>query len=178
MLEAKPCVIWFTGFSGSGKTTIARELTRRLKDQFRARVQHLDGDVVRDMFPQTGFSREERDAHIMRMGFLASLLEQHDVFVIASFISPYDDARQRVRSLCKRMFLVHLSTPLETCEARDPKGLYARVRAGEIENFTGIDDPYEAPVKADLVIDTSQCTIDEAARKILQAAICVPDWVI
>jgi len=165
-VEMKPVVLWFTGLSGSGKSTVSEWVARELRAR-RVRVEQLDGDTIRNIFPQTGFTKPERDAHIKRVGFLASKLEQNGVFVVASFVSPYRESREFVRDLCRNFVEIHVSTPLEVCEARDVKGLYARARRGEITNFTGIDDPYEAPERPDLVIDTTNLGIEEAGAQVL-----------
>lgn len=166
----EPAVIWLTGLSGSGKTTISDALTSKLA-QHGLRVEPLDGDKVREIFPATGFSRADRDAHIKRIGFVASRLEHHGVFVVASFVSPYAESRDFVRSLCKRFIEVYVDTPLDVCEQRDPKGLYQRVRRGEIKQFTGVDDPYEAPQNPELRIDTTQMSVAEATDVILEYAL-------
>jgi adenylylsulfate kinase len=161
-----PAVIWLTGLPASGKTTIAQGVFKYLSDNG-YRVEHLDGDIVRTMFPRTGFSKEERDNHIRRVGYLAVLLEKHDVTVVASFISPYRDSRNFVRKLCRQFIEVYVSTPLEICEKRDPKGLYKKARRGEIKEFTGIDDPYEEPLNPELSIDTTGQTIEESTLKVI-----------
>jgi adenylylsulfate kinase len=161
-----PAVIWLTGLSASGKSTIAQGLVEYLSKKG-TRVEHLDGDVVRQMFPQTGFSKEERDRHIRRVGHLAAMLEKHDVTVVASFISPYREARDFVRSLCKNFIEIYVSTPLDVCEQRDPKGLYAKARRGEIKEFTGIDDPYEEPLNPELIIDTTNQIIEESVGMVI-----------
>lgn len=166
----EPAVIWLTGLSGSGKSTISDHLTGEL-EQRGLRVEQLDGDNVREIFPATGFSRADRDAHIKRIGFVASRLEHHRVFVVASFVSPYAESRDFVRSLCRRFIEVHVDTPLEVCEQRDPKGLYKRVRRGEIKQFTGVDDPYEAPLTPELRIDTTRMSVAEATDVILECAL-------
>jgi adenylylsulfate kinase len=158
-----PSVIWLTGLSGSGKSTIAQGVVDYLS-KMGTRVEHLDGDIVREIFPQTGFNKEERDRHIRRIGHLAAILEKHDVTVVASFISPYREARDFVRSLCKNFIEIHVCTPLKVCEQRDPKGLYAKARRGEIKEFTGIDDPYEEPFKPELNIDNTNQTIEESVK--------------
>ncbi|MEO7360912.1 MAG: adenylyl-sulfate kinase [Gemmatimonadaceae bacterium] len=168
--QYEPAVIWLTGLSGSGKSTISDQLTTRLQ-ALGLRVEPLDGDKVREIFPSTGFSRADRDAHIRRIGFVASRLEHHGVFVVASFVSPYAESREFVRTLCKNFFEVFVDTPLAVCEARDPKGLYARVRRGEIKQFTGVDDPYEAPPAPQLRIDTARVSVDEACQLIIDAAL-------
>lgn len=163
--EIKPKVIWLTGLSGSGKSTIAEGLYNKLKSKG-LKVEYLDGDRVRDIFPKTGFSKEERDRHIKRIGFLASILEKNGVIVIAAFISPYEESRQFVRNLCNNFIEVYISTPLEECKKRDSKGLYAKAERGEIKNFTGIDDPYEVPLQPEIRIDTTEITVREAVRRV------------
>jgi adenylylsulfate kinase len=159
-------VVWFTGLSGSGKSTIAERVAAGMRDQY-DEVEYLDGDAVRAVFPATGFTRPERDAHIRRIGFLASRLAEHGVVVVASFVSPYREARDFVRGLCPGFIEVWVSTPLEVCEQRDVKGLYGKARRGEIPHFTGISDPYEPPARAELVIDTTQVSVDAAVRLVL-----------
>ena len=159
-------VLWFTGLSGSGKSTIAtrvhEELVRRGVD-----VEYLDGDAVREVFPNTGFTREEREEHLRRTGFLASRLAAHGVTVVASFVSPYRESRDFIRRLCPRFVEVYVATPLEECERRDVKGLYARARRGELRNFTGIDDPYEVPEAPELTLDTTKLSVDQSVDRVL-----------
>lgn len=162
----QPAVIWLTGLSGAGKSTIAEALYAELKAR-RLHVEMLDGDQVRNIFPATGFTRADRDQHIRRVGFLASKLERNGVFVIASFISPYRESREFVRSQCRQFIEVYLSTPIDVCESRDVKGLYKRARSGEISNFTGVSDPYEPPESPDIVIDTSKLTVEDAVATIM-----------
>jgi adenylylsulfate kinase len=162
-------VIWLTGLSGSGKSTIGRALVDRLALAGRP-VEYLDGDAIRDVFPQTGFSRDERHAHVLRVGYLASRLAHHGVTVVCALISPYEASRQGVRDLCPRFIEVHVATPLEECERRDVKGLYARARAGRLRQFTGVDDPYEAPSRPELTLDTRSMELDQAVRLILERA--------
>lgn len=164
--EIPPSVIWFTGFSGSGKSTISQRVAEELRRRG-LKVEHLDGDSVRSIFPATGFTRPERDAHVRRVGFLASRLEQHGVFVVASFVSPYRESRDFVRGLAKSFIEVHVSTPVEECERRDVKGLYAKARSGAIPNFTGISDPYEPPERAEVVIDTTTVPLEDAVSRVL-----------
>lgn len=162
----KPTVLWFTGLSGSGKSTISEKVYAELKERG-YKIEHLDGDAVREVFPTTGFSKEERDSHVKRVGYVASLLQKHGVFVVASFISPYQDARDFVRNMCEDFTEIHISTPLEVCEERDVKGLYAKARKGEIDNFTGISDPYEEPENPELEIDTTDITPEEGVQIVL-----------
>ncbi len=163
--EDKAAVIWLTGLSGSGKSTIADRVAHEL-EQLGCNVEKLDGDGVRDVFP-TGFSREDRQQHVKRMGFMAGLLNRHGVFVVASFISPYRESRDFARSRARRFFEIHVSTPLSECERRDVKGLYARARRGEIKAFTGISDPYEPPLCPELTLDTTAISVDEAVDQVL-----------
>lgn len=165
-----PAVIWLTGLSGSGKSTIAKWVTQALEREGH-KVERLDGDTIRDIFPATGFTRPERDQHIRRVGYLASRLEKNGVFVVASLVSPYQDSRDFVRGLCDRFLEIHIATPLEECERRDVKGLYAKARRGEIANFTGIDDPYEAPPAPELTVDTSGLSVEQAGRQIVKLAL-------
>jgi len=163
----KGFVLWFTGLSGSGKSTLADRVYQHLAQQGYP-VERLDGDTLRGIFPGTGFDRQSRNEHIMRVGVMASLLEKHGVIVIASFISPYRETREFVRSQCRSFIEVYVNASLEECERRDIKGLYARARAGEIRQFTGIDDPYEAPQSPELVIHTDRQSVEESLGKILQ----------
>ncbi len=158
-------VLWFTGLSGAGKSTIAGAVDHAL----RARgvpIEYLDGDVVRAFSP-AGFSKEDRDAHVRRVGFLASRLEHHGITVVCALISPYAEARADVRGMCQRFVEIYVATPLAECERRDRKGLYAKARKGEIRHFTGIDDPYEPPSNPELVIDTARTSLEEAVRRVL-----------
>jgi adenylylsulfate kinase len=160
-------VIWFTGLSGSGKSTVAKHVADTLRAEGR-RIEMLDGDAIRAVFPMTGFTRSERDAHVKRVGYLASRLEFHGVTVVASLVSPYRESRDFVRGLCREFVEIHVSTPIEECERRDVKGLYAKARRGEISSFTGIDDPYEAPTTPELVLDTSRMSVEEASARVME----------
>ncbi|MCK4959951.1 MAG: adenylyl-sulfate kinase [Planctomycetes bacterium] len=166
--ENKTFVLWFTGLSGSGKSTLADRVYDELATNG-SRIEKLDGDVLRGIFPATGFTKDDRNEHIRRVGFLASMLEKHGVIVIASFISPYKEARDFVRQQCGNFIEVYVSTSLDECRRRDVKGLYKRADAGEIKNFTGIDDPYEAPENAEIVVDTEGLSIDESVAVIVNA---------
>lgn len=148
----KPAVIWLTGLSGAGKTTLAQALIPKLQ-ALHLNVEHLDGDNIRQIFPHTGYDARSRDEHVRRVGYLASRLESHGTYVIVCLISPYRESRDFVRGLCQNFIEVYLDTPLEVCEARDSKGLYARARRGEIPHFTGISDPYEPPLQPELRLD-------------------------
>src|SRR5437016_13123062 len=156
--------VWLTGLPSSGKTTLARALEKRLLDAG-YRVEGLDGNVVRTFLTKDlGFSREDRDENIRRIGFVASLLARNGVVVVVSVISPYRATRDEVRALHHGQFVeVHVATPLEVCQQRDAKGLYAKARAGQVTNLTGIDDPYEPPADPEISLDTKGGTVDESA---------------
>lgn len=165
MKEHKGFVLWFTGLSGAGKSTIADAVYEKLNSEG-YRVERLDGDIVREnLTKDLGFSKEDRNENIRRVAFVSHLLSKHGVGVIASFISPYRNERQMVRDMCNNFIEVYISTPLEICEERDCKGLYAKARKGEIENFTGISDPYEAPEKPEIEVC---CTDKDGAEKYAQ----------
>ncbi|MEQ6896919.1 adenylyl-sulfate kinase [Microbacterium sp. KR10-403] len=163
-------VVLFTGLSGSGKSTVASALRGELEDDG-IRTTQLDGDEVRQFLSRgLGFDRASREANVERIGYVASLVAHHGGIAIAAPIAPFAGARRRVRELAETagavFVLVYISTPLEVCEARDRKGLYAKARVGEIPDFTGISSPYEVPDDADLVIDTSTVEIDDAVARV------------
>jgi adenylylsulfate kinase len=160
-------VLWFTGLSGSGKSTIAERVQEKLKEKGHE-VEYVDGDALREFFPNTGFTRPEREEHLRRTGYMASRLAAHGVTVVASFVSPYRDSREFIRSLCPGFLEIYVSTPLEECERRDVKGLYSRARRGEIRNFTGIDDLYEPPEHPELTLDTRDLSVDQCVSKVLE----------
>lgn len=163
--------VWFTGLSGAGKSTAAEELRDVLESRGRT-VTVLDGDVVRQhLSAGLGFSREDRDTNVRRIGFVASEIVRHGGAVICAAISPYQSSRADARKLvgASRFLLTYVSTPLEICEQRDPKGLYAKARRGELAQFTGVDDPYEVPVDADLVLDTTRRLPHESAMEVVRA---------
>ncbi len=161
--------IWFTGLSGSGKSTTAEHLTTLLLEHGR-QVTVLDGDIVRTHLSKgLGFSKEDRDTNIRRIGFVASEIVRHGGIVICAAISPYRATRNDVRNLVGEGFMeVYVDTPLEVCEERDTKGLYAKARRGEIKGFTGIDDPYEPPVNPELTLTTTDNTPEQNAQLILE----------
>ncbi len=130
-MSKEPCVVWFTGLSGAGKTTLAEKLAAYLKNSGE-KCELLDGDTVRNIFPQTGFTKKERDEHVKRMGFLASMLERNGVTVLASFISPYRESRDFVRKMCRNFVEVYVSTSLEVCEKRDVKVQKGETRRNKI----------------------------------------------
>ncbi|MGH2747228.1 MAG: adenylyl-sulfate kinase [Actinomycetota bacterium] len=165
------CVIWFTGLSGSGKTTIANIVEHSLLDAD-VPVEMLDGDVVRENLSKgLGFSKEDRDTNIRRIAFVAHLLQRNGVFVITAAISPYRRVRHEARALIRDFVEVFADAPIEVCEERDVKGLYAKARAGEIKNFTGVDDPYEPPDYAEVACHTDGETPEESAQKVIDKLI-------
>jgi adenylylsulfate kinase len=164
--QIEPSVVWFTGLSGAGKTTLSSRLAERLRGRG-LKVEHLDGDSVREIFPSTGFDRKSREEHVKKVGLLARYLEKNGVFVVASLISPYEDSRSFVRGICRNFIEVHVNTPIEECERRDAKGLYRRARAGEIHNFTGVSDPYEPPKSPEVCVNTAEVSVDDAVDRIL-----------
>jgi adenylylsulfate kinase len=159
-------VLWFTGLSGSGKSTIATRVYQELMRRG-IEVEYIDGDALREVFPNTGFNRADREEHLRRTGYMASRLAAHGVAVVASFVSPYREARDFVRQLCPNFGEVYVATPLDECERRDVKGLYARARRGELRNFTGIDDPYETPEHPELTLDTQALSVEQCVAKVL-----------
>ena len=161
--------IWFTGLSGAGKSTIAQALTPMLLEHGR-QITLLDGDIVRTHLSKgLGFSKEDRDTNILRIGFVAGEISRHNGTIICAAISPYRNARNEARRMVgtDNFIEVYVNTPLEVCEARDTKGLYARARRGEIKGFTGIDDPYEEPLNPEIVVETVGKTPEENARTII-----------
>ncbi|MEY2457803.1 MAG: adenylylsulfate kinase [Acidimicrobiaceae bacterium] len=161
--------VWLTGLPSAGKTTLATALVKELD---RERVELLDGDEVREFLTKgLGFTREDRDTNVLRIGWVAATLAKHGVLVLASVISPYAETRDAVRKLHEdkgATFLeVHVATPVEVCSERDVKGLYAKQAAGEISHLTGVDDPYEAPTNPDAVIKTHEQTLDESVAQLV-----------
>jgi adenylylsulfate kinase len=164
----KGLIVWFTGLSGAGKSTLAEAVFSRLQSHGRA-VEILDGDVVRaHLCKGLGFSREDRCENIRRIAFVGNLLAQHGVVVLVPVIAPYRSIRAEVRNSSHSYIEVFVNAPLEICEQRDPKGLYRRARAGEIANFTGIDDPYEIPENPDLECQTHLEGVDTCVTRIIQ----------
>ena len=158
-------VLWLTGLPCSGKTTIADEVARR----FQARsisYEQIDGDAVRQVLKDNEFGIGHRERHVRNIGWAASLLARHGVVAIVSLVSPTQSARTDARQMANRFVEVYLSTPLDVCERRDVKGMYKRARAGDISQFTGVSSLYEAPTGAEVAIDTSSCSVAEAADRI------------
>ncbi|MBW4473700.1 MAG: adenylyl-sulfate kinase [Stenomitos rutilans HA7619-LM2] len=166
-LKHSGIILWLTGLSGAGKTTIAQYLEHKLREGDRP-VERLDGDAIRQHLSQElGFSRSDRDTNVRRVGYVANLLNRNGVIVIVSLISPYRTVRDELRSTLHNFVEVYVNAPLEVCEARDVKGLYAKARSGQIKSFTGIDDPYEAPLNPDITCNTAAETVEESVAKIM-----------
>ena len=167
-MSDKGCILWFTGLSGSGKSTLAEYLTPKLRE-LGAKVEVLDGDEVRENLSKgLGFSKEDRDTNIRRLGYVANLLARNGCCAITAAISPYQSVRDEIRERCQGKFVeIFVDAPLEVVEERDTKGLYKKARAGIIKNFTGISDPYEAPEKAEVSVNTAEESIEESAEKVL-----------
>ncbi|MFN5515176.1 MAG: adenylyl-sulfate kinase [Cyanobacteriota bacterium] len=158
--------IWLTGLSGAGKTTITQALEKRLLEKGYG-IEVLDGDVVRtNLTKGLGFSKEDRDENIRRIGFVANLLTRHGVIVLVSAISPYREIREEVRGKIGAFVEVFVNAPLSVCEGRDVKGLYQKARSGEIKGFTGIDDPYEPPANPELECRTDLEELEESVDKV------------
>jgi adenylylsulfate kinase len=166
--QGRGFTLWFTGLSGAGKTTIAEIVEHELRVRFR-RIEVLDGDIVRtNLSKGLGFSREDRDTNVLRIGFVADLLTRNGVGVIVSAISPFKEVRDQVRRNIGEDFIeVFVDAPLEVCAERDVKGLYKKAFSGEIPQFTGVSDPYEAPAAPELHIKTDEETPQESARRVI-----------
>jgi len=164
-----PCILWFTGLSGSGKSTIANAVEAKLYEMGK-HTYLLDGDNIRmGLNRGLGFSEEDRVENIRRIGEVAKLFVDAGMIVLTAFISPYRNDRERVRALVEpgEFIEIFVDTPLEVCEARDPKGLYKKARAGEIPDFTGVDSPYEAPVNPEIHILNNNITVEAAADRVI-----------
>ena len=163
--------IWLTGLPSAGKTTLATALAARLQDD---RVELLDGDEVREFLSKgLGFSREDRDTNVLRIGWVAATLAKHGALVLASVISPYAETRAQVAALHAdkgaEFLEVHVATPVEVCTGRDVKGLYAKQKAGELTGLTGVDDPYEPPLSPEVVVPTHTQSLDESVELVWRA---------
>ena len=159
--------LWFTGLSGSGKSTNSYRIYIELKRRG-LKAELLDGDIIRTNFSQgLGFSKMDRDINVRRIGFVSYLLNKNDIISIVAAISPYEKTRALNRKLITRYIEVFCDCPLDVLEQRDPKGLYRKAMAGEIANFTGISDPYEAPAAPDILLDTSTASEDDCFRRVI-----------
>jgi adenylyl-sulfate kinase len=167
-MSSKGFTLWFTGLSGSGKTTIAREVERILRERG-LKVEVLDGDVVRtNLSKGLGFSKEDRDTNIKRIGFVCHLLSRNGVVAIASAISPYREIRDENRRLIGRFVEVYVKCPIDVLAKRDVKGMYAKALKGEIKGFTGVDDPYEEPLNPEILVETDKESEEESVAKVIR----------
>ena len=160
-------VLWLTGLSGAGKSTVAAKLGPALAERGH-RVELLDGDEVRTNLCQgLGFSRQDRDTNIARIGYVANKLAKHGVAVLVAAISPYRQARDQIRTSVDTFIEVHVAAPVSTCAQRDPKGLYAKALAGQLPHFTGVSDPYEAPLAPEITLHTDTESVDDSVHHVL-----------
>ena len=160
-------VLWLTGLSGAGKSTLAAKLGPALAERGH-RVELLDGDEVRTNLCQgLGFSREDRDTNIARIGYVAAKLAKHGVAVLVAAISPYQEARDRVRAQVDTFVEIYVAAPVSTCAERDVKGLYAKALAGELKHFTGVSDPYEPPLEPEITLHTDTESVDDSVHQVL-----------
>jgi adenylyl-sulfate kinase len=163
----KGVTVWFTGLPCSGKTTIADKVAENIKSQG-FKVERLDGDLIRKgLTSDLGFSKLDRDENIKRVTFVAKLLTRNGVKVLATFVSPYKERRRKTREEIGDFLEVYVKCPLDECIKRDVKGMYQKAISGEIKGFTGVDDPYEEPEDAELVLETDKLTIDECAARVI-----------
>jgi len=169
-LEQQGFTVWFTGLSGAGKTTISDAIEPLLRERGITKLEKLDGDVVRTHLSKgLGFSKEDRDTNIRRIGWVAEVLTRNGVCVLASAISPYREIRDEVRANVGNFVEVYVSCSIEELTRRDVKGLYEKAIKGEIKNFTGVSDPYEAPLNADVTVDSEKEDLAESVAKVLAA---------
>ncbi|MEN9202084.1 MAG: adenylyl-sulfate kinase [Thermostichus sp. DG_1_6_bins_120] len=171
-MSRRGVTVWFTGLSGAGKTTLSQGVAQQLR-AWGLPVEVLDGDVVRQYLSKgLGYSKVDRDENVRRIGFVAKLLTRQGVIVLVSAISPYRQTRQEVRQQIGNFIEVFVDAPLAVCESRDVKGLYRKARAGLIQNFTGIDDPYEPPENPEVICKTAEQSIAESVQQVMQ---CLQD---
>ncbi|HHF56459.1 MAG TPA: adenylyl-sulfate kinase [Thermoplasmatales archaeon] len=166
-MKGKGVTVWFTGLPCSGKTTIAKELMKQLKEQGKD-VELLDGDTVRDYIRNKDFSKEGRNKHLRYIALMAKLLAERGVVVLCSFVSPYRENRDFARSICENFVEVYVKTPVEVCIQRDVKGMYKKALNGEIKGFTGIDDPYEEPENPEIIVETDKESIEESVERVMK----------
>ncbi len=167
-MEHEGFTVWFTGLSGAGKSTIAHRVAEELRRR-NMKVEVLDGDVIRtNLSKGLGFSKEDRDTNVLRVGWVAEVLSRNGVAAICALISPYRETRNKVRERIPNFVEVFVEAPLEEVIRRDVKGLYKKALAGEIQNFTGISDPYEPPENPEVICHTAEETVEESVQKVLQ----------
>ncbi len=164
--KIEPFNLWFTGLPLSGKTTIADKVYAEL-EKLHIPLERLDSKDIRDLIPNIGFTREDRNRHMHRIGYLIQKLQKNSISTVASFVSPYRESRKAIRAMVKNNIVVYVKTELETCKARDYKGIYKKAISGELQNFSGVNDVYEEPRHAEIIIDTDKMSADEAAALIV-----------
>lgn len=165
--KIEPFNLWFTGLPLSGKSTIADSVFEELT-KLDIPLERLDSKDIRDVIPDVGFSREDRNRHMHRIGHLIKTLQNNSVSTVASFVSPYKESRKAIREMVKNNIVVYVKADIETCKARDYKGVYKRALQGELQNFTGVNDIYEEPQHAEIVIDTDKTSAEEATQEIVK----------
>ena len=165
--KIEPFNLWFTGLPLSGKTTIADKVYTEL-EKLHIPIERLDSKDIRDLIPGIGFSREDRNRHMHRIGYLIQKLQKNSISTVASFVSPYRESRKAIREMVENNIVVYVKTELETCKERDYKGVYKKAMAGELQNFSGINDVYEEPQHAEIIIDTDTMSADEATAIIVK----------
>ena len=164
--KIEPFNLWFTGLPLSGKTTIADKVYAEL-EKLQIPIERLDSKDVREVIPNIGFSREDRNRHMHRIAYLIKTLQNNSISTVSSFVSPYRESRKAIRQMVQNNVIVYVKADIETCKKRDYKGAYAKAEKGEYKNFTGLDDVYEEPQHAEIVIDTDKTSVDEAVQEIV-----------
>ena len=165
--KIEPFNLWFTGVPLSGKTTIADKVYEELK-KLDIPLERLDSKDIRDVVPNIGFSREDRNRHMIRIGHLIKTLQNNSISTVASFVSPYKESRKAIRTMVKNNVVIYVKADVSTCRARDYKGAYEKADSGEFKNFSGVNDVYEKPQHAELTIDTDTTSVDEAVQTIVK----------
>lgn len=163
----EPFNLWFTGLPLSGKTTIANSVFEELK-KLDIPLERLDSKDIRDLIPDVGYTREDRNRHMHRVGHLIKTLQNNSISTVSSFVSPYKESRKAIREMVQNNIVVYVKTDIETCKKRDFKGVYERALKGELQNFTGVNDIYEEPQYAEIVIDTDKTNVEEATQEIVK----------
>lgn len=165
--KIEPFNLWFTGLPMSGKSTIGDLVFEKLK-KYQIPMERIDSKDIRDLIPDIGYTREDRNRHMHRIGHLIKTLQNNSISTVASFVSPYKESRKTIREMVKNNVVVYVKADLETCKIRDYKGVYAKALAGELQNFSGVNDVYEEPIHAEIVIDTNTMSAEDAAELIVQ----------
>jgi adenylylsulfate kinase len=164
--KIEPFNLWFTGLPLSGKTTIADKVYMEL-EKLHIPIERLDSKDIRDLIPNIGFSRKDRNRHMHRIGFLIQKLQKNAISTVASFVSPYRESRKAIREMVNNNIVVYVKADIETCKKRDYKGVYEKAMRGELENFSGVNDTYEEPQHAEIIIDTDKMNVDESVELIV-----------